>query len=216
MNEKSSGSRSRKQRLTAVGTRCADHVTPLYPQMLALTSPTDGGRSVGIVRVRTKATEFSFEFRNWLGRIFRFVLGRVKWPSMSEVCVGQGHCPGFWCLWERRITSFEFLFKIQFFFCGVLHLKYVLCCFCLRFLGHTQLDTQTHTRTHCTNLLKRVIRLSLRPLPTQHTTNIRDEKPCSQGDSNPRSQKSSNHRPTSQTTLPPVSADVACILTDKQ
>ena len=41
-------------------TRCADHVTPLYPQKLALTSPTGGGRSVGIVRVRTKATEFSF------------------------------------------------------------------------------------------------------------------------------------------------------------
>jgi len=42
-----------------VGTRCADHVTPLYPQKLALTSPTGGGSSVGIVRVRTKATEFS-------------------------------------------------------------------------------------------------------------------------------------------------------------
>jgi len=42
-----------------VGTRCADHVTPLYPQKLALTSPTGVGRSVGIVRVRTKATEFS-------------------------------------------------------------------------------------------------------------------------------------------------------------
>ena len=55
---KSSGSRSRKQRLTAVGTRCADLVTPLYPQKLALNSPTGGGRSVGIVRVRTKATEF--------------------------------------------------------------------------------------------------------------------------------------------------------------
>jgi len=27
---------------------------------LALTSPTGGGRSVGIVRSRTKATEFSF------------------------------------------------------------------------------------------------------------------------------------------------------------
>jgi len=35
-------------------------VTPLYPQKLALTSPTGGGRSVGIVRVRTKATEFSY------------------------------------------------------------------------------------------------------------------------------------------------------------
>jgi len=46
--------------LTAVGTRCADHVTPFYPPKLALTSPTGGGRSVGIVRVRTKATEFSF------------------------------------------------------------------------------------------------------------------------------------------------------------
>jgi hypothetical protein len=32
----------------------------LYPQKLALTSPTSGGRSVGIVRLRTKATEFSF------------------------------------------------------------------------------------------------------------------------------------------------------------
>jgi len=35
-------------------------VTPLYPQKLALPSPTGGGRSVSIVRVRTKATEFSF------------------------------------------------------------------------------------------------------------------------------------------------------------
>jgi len=40
-----------------VGIRCANHVTPLYPQKLALTSPTGGGRSVGIVRSRTKATE---------------------------------------------------------------------------------------------------------------------------------------------------------------
>jgi len=35
-------------------------VTPLYPQKLALTSPTGGGRSVGIVRSRTKVAEFKF------------------------------------------------------------------------------------------------------------------------------------------------------------
>jgi hypothetical protein len=29
-----------------------------YPEKLALTSPTNGGRSVGIVRSRTQATEF--------------------------------------------------------------------------------------------------------------------------------------------------------------
>jgi hypothetical protein len=37
--------------------RCTDHVTPLYPQKLALTSPTSGGRSVGIVRSWTKSME---------------------------------------------------------------------------------------------------------------------------------------------------------------
>jgi hypothetical protein len=31
----------------------------IYPQKLALPSPTSGGRSVGIVRSRTQATEFS-------------------------------------------------------------------------------------------------------------------------------------------------------------
>jgi hypothetical protein len=45
---------------TAVGIRHADHVVPLYPQKLALTSPTSRGRSVGIVSSRTQATEFSF------------------------------------------------------------------------------------------------------------------------------------------------------------
>jgi hypothetical protein len=47
-----------KARLTAVQIRCADHATPLYRQTLALTSPI-GGRSVGAVRLRTNATEFS-------------------------------------------------------------------------------------------------------------------------------------------------------------
>jgi hypothetical protein len=34
----------------------------LYPQNLALTSPSSGGRSVSIVRSRTHATEFLFFF----------------------------------------------------------------------------------------------------------------------------------------------------------
>jgi hypothetical protein len=34
----------------------------LYPLKLGLTSPTSGGRSVGIVRLRTKTTEFIFPY----------------------------------------------------------------------------------------------------------------------------------------------------------
>jgi hypothetical protein len=36
----------------------ADYVTPLYPQKSGLTSSTSGGRSVGIVRLRTQDTEY--------------------------------------------------------------------------------------------------------------------------------------------------------------
>jgi hypothetical protein len=43
--------------ITAVESRRADHATPLYPQNFALTSPTRGGRSVGIVRSLTEVTE---------------------------------------------------------------------------------------------------------------------------------------------------------------
>ena len=61
-------------------TRCVDHVTPLYLQKLALTSPTGGGRSVGIVRVRTKATEFVLS----LGLVLRdFSFDRKVLNSLS-------------------------------------------------------------------------------------------------------------------------------------
>jgi hypothetical protein len=53
---KSSCSGSRNARLTAVGIRRAD---TLYLRKLALTSLTSGGRLIFIVRLRTKATEFS-------------------------------------------------------------------------------------------------------------------------------------------------------------
>jgi hypothetical protein len=41
----------------ALGIRRTDHGTPLYSQTLALTSPTSGSRSVGIVGWRAKAEE---------------------------------------------------------------------------------------------------------------------------------------------------------------
>jgi hypothetical protein len=50
---KSSGS-GQENRINDRGIRCADHATPSNRKKLALTSPTSGGRSVGIVRLRTK------------------------------------------------------------------------------------------------------------------------------------------------------------------
>jgi hypothetical protein len=46
--------------ITAVGIRHADHVATSIRKKLAITSPTSGGRSVGIVRSRTQTMEFSF------------------------------------------------------------------------------------------------------------------------------------------------------------
>ena len=82
MNKKVAAPGLENRDYTAVGTRCADHVTPLYPQKLALTSPTGGGRSVGIVRSRTKATEFSL--------VYMYVESgyNVVWVSMRIVLRG--------------------------------------------------------------------------------------------------------------------------------
>jgi len=75
-----------------VGNRCANHVTPLYPQKLALTSPTGGGRSVGMVRSRTKTTGFSFSFFNQLTNICAttnliFPRTKVTLKIVLKVCV---------------------------------------------------------------------------------------------------------------------------------
>jgi hypothetical protein len=72
----------------------------LYPQKLALTSPTSGGRSVGIVSSRTKATEFSFFFSggvNWVPLVWRPLCGLLYQPRMidndevSGMRIGRGN-----------------------------------------------------------------------------------------------------------------------------
>jgi hypothetical protein len=46
---------------TAVGIRHATHVASSIRKMLAITSPTSGGRSVGIARSRTQVTECFYD-----------------------------------------------------------------------------------------------------------------------------------------------------------
>jgi hypothetical protein len=48
------------------------HRGTLYSQKLALTSPTSGGRSVGIVRLWTQATELSYPSSSFLFKTGRF------------------------------------------------------------------------------------------------------------------------------------------------
>ena len=71
-----------------MGNRCGDHVTLLYPQKLALTSPTGGGRSVGLVRSRTKATEFSLIkiYLNFNGFEDSLLKNALPLPFLLEVC----------------------------------------------------------------------------------------------------------------------------------
>jgi hypothetical protein len=49
-----------KKEITVVRISSADQAIALYPQQLVLTSPTSGGRSVGIVHSRTTSTECFF------------------------------------------------------------------------------------------------------------------------------------------------------------
>jgi hypothetical protein len=69
-------------------TEINDHGNPLrwprdtlYPKKLAVTSPTSGGRSVDIVRSRTKATEFSFSGASFL---HRFSIISMKWGHRKK------------------------------------------------------------------------------------------------------------------------------------
>jgi hypothetical protein len=55
---------------TAVGIRPADHVAPSISKKLAITSPTSGGRSAGVVGSRTQTMEFSFGLACLFIRLF--------------------------------------------------------------------------------------------------------------------------------------------------
>jgi hypothetical protein len=67
-----------KTEITALGISRADYATSLYPQKLALTSPTGSGRSVGIVRSRTQATEFVCFVLWWKKQVAGNFLKRFK------------------------------------------------------------------------------------------------------------------------------------------
>jgi hypothetical protein len=73
----SSGSGQKAQN-TVVGIRHADHATPSYPQKLAITSPTNGCRSVGIVR-----SLLTVEDWNWISTQ-REVLPLEMWAYKSN------------------------------------------------------------------------------------------------------------------------------------
>jgi hypothetical protein len=64
LGRKSSSSGPENRDHGRTGSITLNYVIHLYQQKLALTSPTSGGRSVGIVCSRTQATEFVFDRHN--------------------------------------------------------------------------------------------------------------------------------------------------------
>jgi hypothetical protein len=78
----------------------------LYPQKLALTSPTSGGRSVGIVCLPTKTTEFCF-----------FINGQWTKLSTHFKCTLRTHTDAgvWWCValeWSSFSTKSACLYEI--------------------------------------------------------------------------------------------------------
>jgi hypothetical protein len=80
---------SRKQN-TAVGIRCANYAKPLYPQKLALTSPTSGGCSVCVFAHRLKPRSlfvcyyyYYYYYYYWsdLWTSWPESVGELYWPS---------------------------------------------------------------------------------------------------------------------------------------
>jgi hypothetical protein len=80
-----------KTESTAVGIRHADHVAISILKKLAITLPTSGSRSVGIVRSRTRTMEFS-SVLVYLVMCLRLVKSRqVAWPFRDSMASGAQH-----------------------------------------------------------------------------------------------------------------------------
>jgi hypothetical protein len=78
--------------------RHADHATPLYPQNLAPTLPTSGGRSVGVVRSRTKIIEL----------LLMFCFTRINWILYNAATVIRWRILTFMQKMESAINYVEF------------------------------------------------------------------------------------------------------------
>jgi hypothetical protein len=77
--------------------QASERRSPLYPQKLALFSPTSGGRSVGIVRSRTKATELVKEGKLHNEELHNFYYS----PSIIRM-ITQGRCGHVARMCEKR------------------------------------------------------------------------------------------------------------------
>jgi hypothetical protein len=92
LERKSNGFELERQ-ITAVGIHPTDSATPLYPRELALTSPTNGGRSVGTVRWRTKTKDLSLVLiiiiiiRLCSLELHYVYWFQKTWAHLAEVCI---------------------------------------------------------------------------------------------------------------------------------
>jgi hypothetical protein len=87
LERKSSGS-GLKTEITAVGDLSRLPRGTLYPQKLALTSPTSDGRSVGIFRSRTKAKEF---FKITIHALYSSLEHALSLPGLLPIHQSSGN-----------------------------------------------------------------------------------------------------------------------------
>jgi hypothetical protein len=130
----------------------------LYPETLVLTSPTSVGRSVGIVRSRTQATEFSFslQFReayycwstvptlNPVARILRCMMARLVFERRISHTPSHFECsffPPFGCVFSSSGNRNDVDKKMG---CGWLGCCWCYKDFCLRSMG--ELTSLIHNR----------------------------------------------------------------------